>query len=68
MTFATQLTRRLSGTPLCMFIRTQLAYPQFKRLTSARVRRVFFTPSLEEVDRAESAPAARSRASRWCWC
>ncbi|MGP4103235.1 hypothetical protein [Nonomuraea sp. KM90] len=43
------------------------AYPQFKRLTSARVLHVFFTPSPEEVDWAESGPAARSRASRWCW-
>jgi hypothetical protein len=25
------------------------AYPQFKRLTSARVLHVFFTPSSEEV-------------------
>ncbi|MFI6739895.1 DUF4158 domain-containing protein [Nonomuraea sp. NPDC050451] len=29
------------------------AYPQFKRLTSARVLHVFFTPSPEEVDWAE---------------
>lgn len=29
------------------------AYPQFKRLTSARVLHVFFTPSPEEMDWAE---------------
>ncbi|MFG6200342.1 hypothetical protein [Nonomuraea sp. JJY05] len=43
------------------------AYPQFKRLTSARVLHVFFTPLPEEGPGPNSAPAAPSRASRWCW-
>ncbi|TDD12074.1 hypothetical protein E1292_02825 [Nonomuraea deserti] len=38
------------------------AYPQFERLTSARVLRVFSTPSPEEVDRAEERRVAGERA------
>ncbi len=35
------------------------AYPQFKRLTSARVLHVFFTPSPEEVAWAEQRTGSR---------
>ncbi|MET9066899.1 hypothetical protein ABZW82_17725 [Streptosporangium sandarakinum] len=43
------------------------AYPQFKRLTSARVLHVFFTPTADEIDWAQERPLARGRCSRWCW-
>jgi len=43
------------------------AYPQFRRLISARVLHVFFTPAAEEIAWRRNARRARSRCSRWCW-
>jgi hypothetical protein len=43
------------------------AYPQFKRLTSARTLHVFFTPTAEEKAWPPSAPTPPSPSSRWSW-
>jgi hypothetical protein len=39
------------------------AYPQFKRLTPARILHVFFTPSPEEVAWADRGPRSTRRKS-----
>jgi hypothetical protein len=40
------------------------AYPQFRRLTSARVLHVFFTPAAEEIAWAQERTARAGRAVR----
>jgi len=40
---------RLAGEGWWMTSIERTAYPQFRRLTSARVRHVYFTPAAEEI-------------------
>ena len=43
------------------------AYPQFKKLTSARMLRLSFTPNTDEIKWASERTNTPKRCSRWCW-